>query len=146
MDIKQLNEELEKILEDDNKLLNLSDNLIKRLNFGYLYPEYEAKLKRFNSLDELENYIRKTNSFPDNFFYKGGLFTMSEYDMSGKELFYASPELGIEITVETPENRYDHKGNYKNMEMNIYEDNASSWRFDITYYVPKAVYDKLSSH
>ena len=145
MDIKKLHEMISKALDEDNFLLKVSDELSKRLTFGCFYPETEAKLPKFNSLDALKKFIKDTNSFPDNFFYKGGLFTQDEYDMEGIYLTYASPELNIGIRVETPNNRYEHKGNYKALEINIEEDENPSFRFDLTYYLPNEVYKKLNS-
>lgn len=139
MNIKELNEAIDKALkEDGNGLLKLSDNLINRLTFGYLGSE--DKLPRFNSLEDLEEYIKSTNSFPDNFFYQDALFTMDEYDMDGKYLSYGCPQLDKGITVRTPDGRYNYKGNYAELEMEIEESDGWSYRFDLTYYLPKEVY------
>lgn len=125
------------------KASKISDKMKERLTFGYLSSEQEKSLPNFNSIEELESYIKKTNSFPDNFFYKGGLFTMDEYDMSGTTITYASPEIDMGLWVDTPDNRYDHKGNYKNMEISIEEESSPLYRNDITYYLPKSVYDSI---
>ena len=139
MNIKELNEAIDKALkEDGNGLLKLSDNLINRLTFGYLGSE--DKLPRFNSLEDLEEFIKSTNSFPDNFFYQDALFTMDEYDMDGKYLSYGCPQLDKGITVRTPDGRYNYKGNYAELEMEIEESDGWSYRFDLTYYLPKEVY------
>lgn len=121
----------------------ISDKMKERLTFGYFSPEQEKSLPNFNSTEELETYIKQTNSFPDNFFYKGGLFTMDEYDMSGSTISYSSPEIDMGLLVDTPDNRYDHKGDYKNMEISIEEESSPLYRNDITYYLPKSVFDSL---
>ena len=142
MNIKELNEAIDKVLkEDGNGLLKLSDNLMNRLTFGYLGSE--NKLPRFNSLEDLEEYIKSTNSFPDNFFYQDALFTMDEYDMDGKYLSYGCPQLDKGITVRTPDGRYNYKGNYAELEMEIEESDGWSYRFDLTYYLPKETYMAL---
>lgn len=142
MDIKELNETLAKLIrEDSNGLLKLSDNLVNRLTFGYLGSE--DKLPRFNSLEDLEEYIKSTNSFPDNFFYQDALFTNDEYDMDGKYLSYGCPQLDKGIIVRTPDGRYNYKGNYDELEMEIEESDGWSYRFDLTYYLPKEVYSAL---
>lgn len=121
----------------------ISDKMKERLTFGYFSPEQEKSLPNFNSTEELETYIKQTNSFPDNFFYKGGLFTMDEYDMSGSTISYSSPEIDMGLEINTPDNRYDHKGDYKNMEISIEEENGPLYRTDITYYIPKSVFDSI---
>jgi len=68
---------------------------------------------------------------------------MDEYDMSGTTITYASPEIDIGLEITTPDNRYDHKGNYKNMEISIEEESSPSYRNDITYFIPKFVYDSI---
>lgn len=125
------------------KSSKISDKMKERLTFGYFSPEREKSLPNFNSTEELESYIKQTNSFPDNFFYKGGLFTMDEYDMSGSTISYSSPEIDMSLEINTPDNRYDYKGDYKNMEISIEEENEPLYRNDITYYLPKSVYDSL---
>lgn len=142
MNIKELNEAIDKVLrEDGNGILKLSDNLINRLTFGYLGSE--DKLPRFNSLEDLEEYIKSTNSFPDIFFYQDALFTVDEYDMDGEYLSYGCPQLDKGITVRTPNGRYNYKGNYAELEMEIEESDGWSYRFDLTYYLPKETYMAL---
>ena len=139
MEIKELNETLAKLLREDSKgLLKLSDNLVNRLTFGYLGSE--DKLPCFNSLEDLEEYIKSTNSFPDIFFYQDALFTNDEYDMDGEYLSYGCPQLDKGIIVRTPDGRYNYKGNYAELEMEIEESDGWSYRFDLTYYLPKEVY------
>lgn len=109
MDIKQLNEELEKILnEDTNEII-------------------------FSSLDELEDYIRTKHSFPDDFIYNNAKYTMEEYDMEGKTLTYASCDNEQGIRVETPENRYNKNIDYSDMEIEIEEYEPFGLRDDIGY-------------
>lgn len=142
MNIRELNEAIDKVLQEDgNGLLKLSDNLINRLTFGYLGSE--DKLPRFNSLEDLEEYIKSTNSFPDIFFYQDALFTVDEYDMEGEYLSYGCPQLDKGITVRTPDGRYNYKGNYAELEMEIEESDGWSYRFDLTYYLPKEIYMAL---
>lgn len=140
MDIKQITEELSKLIEDESPL-KIDDHLIKTLTFAGVPHEELSNYLKVSSLDSLKSNIKKQNKFPNNFIYKGGLFTLDSYDMSGKELTYASPELDLGIVVETPQNRYNYKDNFKEMEINTWEDESPSYSFLITYYVPEDVYN-----
>lgn len=89
---------------------------------------------QINSLDDLENYIRKNKSFPDDFDYNGAKYTMHEYDMEGKTITYVSCDNEQGISVETPEGRYTKGIDYNEMEIDIEEYEPFSVRNDITYY------------
>lgn len=61
-------------------------------------------MKRFNTLNGLQSYLRKGN-LPDCFKLQGIIYTMDFYDMEGRELSYGNQRTGNCISVQT-RNRY----------------------------------------
>ncbi len=110
MDIRQLNEALDRILNESESITT------------------------FSTLNDLENYIRKSHKFPDEFDYNNARYTMHEYDMEGKTITYVSCDNEQGIRVETPEGRYTKGIDYNEMEIEIEEYEPFSVRNDITYY------------
>ena len=124
--------------------LNKKAGIDMNLSYGhFLKEEDENKLPKFNTLEDIKTYIKTNNKFPGNFFYKGGLFTEDEYDMDGMVVTYGSPEIDKSIIINTPDNRYNYKGNYKNLDMDIVEEDAPYFRTDVNYTLPKKVYEEL---
>lgn len=124
--------------------LNKQAGIDMNLSYGhFLKEEDENKLPKFNTLEDIKTYIKTNNKFPGNFFYKGGLFTEDEYDMDGMVVTYGSPEIDKSIIINTPDNRYNYKGNYKNLDMDIVEEDAPYFRTDVNYTLPKKVYEEL---
>ena len=99
-------------------------------------------MPKFNTLEDIKTYIKTNNKFPGNFFYKGGLFTEDEYDMDGMVVTYGSPEIDKAIVINTPDNRYNYKGDYKNLDIEIKEEDSPDFRTDINYTLPIKVYEK----
>lgn len=57
-------------------------------------------MKRFNTLNGLQNYIRKVK-IPDCFKLQGIIYTMDYYDMDGEQLTYGNKRTWNSIEVET---------------------------------------------
>ena len=132
------------ILASKKVKLNKKAGIDMNLSYGhFLKEEDENKLPKFNTLEDIKTYIKTNNKFPGNFFYKGGLFTEDEYDMDGMVVTYGSPEIDKAIVINTPDNRYNYKGNYKNLDMDIVEEDAPYFRTDVNYTLPKKVYEEL---
>lgn len=132
------------ILASKKVKLNKKAGIDMNLSYGhFLKEEDENKLPKFNTLEDIKTYIKTNNKFPGNFFYKGGLFTEDEYDMDGMVVTYGSPEIDKSIIINTPDNRYNYKGNYKNLDMDIVEEDAPYFRTDVNYTLPKKVYEEL---
>ena len=71
----------------------------------------------------------KNNNLPNSFEYKGNWYVMDYYDMKGHELNYGSKDANKDITIYTPNNRYDK--NFKDMRIEVSE--KTSYRYDINY-------------
>ena len=68
------------------------------------------------NLKELTKLI-KNNKAPDCFYYKNKYYVMDYYDMNGLEMNYGSKQAQKDITVHTPNNRYNN--NFKDMNIII---------------------------
>ena len=80
--------------------------------------------------EELQLFIRK-NGTPDYVKVNGIIYTMEEYDMSGKEISYVNKRTTNRITVYT-ENRYG-KLKFSDAIVELIE-NSGYYRNDINYY------------
>lgn len=64
-------------------------------------------IKKYRSINSLQKDIRKFGT-EDTLFFKGIIFTMTNYDMSGEMIIYENKEHNLTIDVKT-ENRYGWK-------------------------------------
>ncbi len=83
---------------------------------------------KFRSLNSLTHAVRKSGC-PDYITFQGMLFTMEEYDMSGKEIYYGNRKHNKTMLVKTS-NRYGQT-KFKDAEIEVYD--ACSYRQDIHY-------------
>ena len=93
----------------------------KRLD-RYAYDEH-----RFLSVEQAQDYIRK-NKTPDYISIAGILYTMEEYDESGKQILYANMRNKLELEVRT-QDRY--KLGFADAELDLYP--LCCWRTDINF-------------
>lgn len=82
----------------------------------------------FKDLEDFKAYIIKNKKFPDYVAIYDIPFTMEEYDMSGKQVFYANRLLDLSIEVNHP-NRYEYMANINFIEISP----ACCYRRDIQY-------------
>ena len=82
----------------------------------------------FKTLAEAENYIRK-NGTPDYIAIDNILYTMEEYDSSGRYIAYYNKRTDNHLEVITSD-RY--KKGFGDAELDLFE-NYGAWRNDISY-------------
>lgn len=75
-------------------------------------------MKRFNTLNGLQNYIRK-NGTPDVFKLKGMTFTMDMYDMEGREIYYGNKKYSKSVSVTTSDRYGETK--FKDATVELYD-------------------------
>jgi hypothetical protein len=71
---------------------------------------------------------------------------MDKPDTFGYYISYGSPQIGIGVIIRTPETRFDIKDNPETLNIKISEDKVHEWKKDVTYYLPKEIFDKLYSN
>ncbi len=81
----------------------------------------------FKTLEEAQEYIRK-NKTPDYISVDGILYTMEEYDNSGRQILYANMRNKLTLEV-TTQDRY--KNGFGDAVLEQYP--SSCWRNDISY-------------
>lgn len=88
-------------------------------------------MKEFKDLKGFEEFIRKENTCPDLIKVGDIIYTMQEYDFSGKTITYGNKRTETGFSVET-EDRYNKKLGFKDAKIEEYD----SWflRNDISYY------------
>lgn len=92
--------------------------------------KYTTKKERFDTLKNAEKYIRK-NGTSDYIVIDNVLYSMSEYDMSGKTIEYHNMRTGNSVFVETS-NRYDKNIKFSDAVLSIIENFGVS-RNDVFY-------------
>lgn len=105
----------------------------KKKNNYHQKPSILKHCWKFDDKMDFANWIatsrrNKKNPLPDCISFYAVPFSMEEYDMSGRQVFYANRKLSIQIEV-------NHANRYKDMasiqDIAFYE--AISYRNDITY-------------
>jgi hypothetical protein len=91
--------------------------------------KYIVKKHIFKNLEEAQKYIRK-NGTPDLIAIDNILYTMEEYDMSGKEIYYHNMRTGNTLFVRTSD-RYEES--FGDAELELIENYGVS-RNDLTFY------------
>lgn len=85
--------------------------------------------KRFKSVKTFELFLKKRGKAPDIVKIGKIIYTMDEYDSSGKEVHYGNKRTGMSLIVETS-NRY---GPTKYKDAKVEEVNLGFYRNDISY-------------
>jgi len=85
-------------------------------------------MRKFKTVEAFQKYVRE-NGTPDIVNVQGILFTMDNYDMTGKEISYGNRKKEKSMFVET-ENRY---GLNKFKDAIVYIEDMCSYRNDIHY-------------
>lgn len=96
-------------------------------------------LKKFKTLEELQNYYKK-NNIEDYFILTDSLYYMSEYDLEGKYIVFTSIEADADIYFNN-DNRYKTKND---LEVVLYE-GILSLRNDITHYYYNNINNNLKN-
>lgn len=96
-------------------------------------------LKRFKSLESLQNYYKK-NFVHDFFIFNDSLYYMSEYDITGKYIIFTSIEADADIYFNT-DNRYKTRND---LQVVLYE-GILSLRNDITHYYYNNINDNIKN-
>ena len=94
----------------------------------HFYKKYTDE--RFLNAEAFQSFLRSGKRLEYDYVIVGGvLYTMEEYDVDGKTVIWANRKHEMQMSVDTPSNRY-HNG-YLDAIVSVYP--ATSWRNDITY-------------
>ena len=90
--------------------------------------KYVSDKECFVCVSDFERFVRKHGT-PDYVAISNILYTMEEYDRTGRTILYANRRVGLQLQVDTPRNRYEH--GFADAKVSLQQ--SDSWRDDLVY-------------